>query len=161
MENLLTFLPCYSIIRIENNVGRVTVEIKYDIEKLKSIIDDLCSLTGLAMGIADTEFNYLYSNTKNNGVYCLSIQFTVKGKMACTDCDNRMLARTAEEKRPYEHICHAGLCDTGVPIIKNGIIVGYIVIGRVRMNTDLDEEPRSAWRATDSTCPPCADTTAA
>ena len=118
----------------------MAVEIKYDIEKLKSIIDDLCSLTGLAMGIADTEFNYLYSNTKNNGVYCLSIQFTVKGKIACNECDNRMLARTAEEKRPYEHICHAGLCDTGVPIIKNGIIVGYIVIGRVRMNTELDEE---------------------
>jgi len=118
----------------------IAMNIKYDIEKLKSIIDDLCLLTGLAIGIADTDFNYLYSNNKNNGVYCLTIQFTIGGKKSCTDCDNRMLARTAEEKKPHSHICHAGLCDTGVPITKNGIVVGYIVIGRVRMKEKLDEE---------------------
>ena len=116
------------------------MNIKYDIEKLKSIIDDLCTLTGLAMGIADTDFNYLYSNTKNNGVYCLAIQFTVEGKKNCSNCDMEMLARTAEEKRPYAHICHAGLCDTGVPLLKGGVPVGYIVIGRARMETKLDEE---------------------
>lgn len=116
------------------------MNIKYDIEKLKSIIDDLCMLTGLAMGIADTDFNYLYSNTKKNGVFCSAIQYTIEGKKGCYNCDFQMLERTREEQRPYGHICHAGLCDTGVPLLKGGVAVGYIIIGRVRMDEKLDEE---------------------
>jgi YesN/AraC family two-component response regulator len=36
------------------------------------------------------------------------------------------------------HICHAGLLDTVVPILKNKILCGYIIIGRVRPDTDFD-----------------------
>ncbi len=114
------------------------MEIKYDIAKLKNTIDDLCTLTGLSMGIFDTEFKYLYINNGNNGVYCSALQMTAGGTKNCNDCDMNMLARAAAEKRPYAHICHAGLCDTGVPILKSGLVVGYIMIGRVRMSTVLD-----------------------
>ena len=40
------------------------------------------------------------------------------------------------EKRPVSHICHAGLLDTVVPVIKNHTVVGIIIIGRVRPNND-------------------------
>lgn len=116
------------------------MNIKYDIEKLKNTIDDLCALTGLAMGIADASFGYLYSNNKKNGVFCSAIQSTVGGKNACNNCDMRMLNRAAEDMRPYSHICHGGLRDAGVPILKNGMVVGYIIIGRARMSSQLDEQ---------------------
>jgi AraC-like DNA-binding protein len=51
-----------------------------------------------------------------------------------------MLRRSAENKLPFSHTCHGGLCDTSVPILKNGTVAGYIVIGRVRKEELPSEE---------------------
>lgn len=113
--------------------------IKYDIEKLKKIIRDLCTLTGLSMAIVDTKYNFLYSKIKEDDAFCSKIQKSAEGSKRCSFCDREMIKRAAEEMRPVSHICHAGLCDSTVPIIKNGIVAGYIIIGRVRRTSELDE----------------------
>ncbi len=115
------------------------MNITYDIEKLKKIIDDFCILTGLAMAVIDTKFNYIYVNKKNDDGFCSKIQRCAEGSKYCSSCDTAMLTRAGEGKRPFSHICHAGLCDTSVPILKNGIVAGYIIIGRVRRTSVLDE----------------------
>ena len=108
------------------------MNISYNVEKLKTIIDDLCSLTGLTMAVVDTKNNYIYKKNTEASKFCSLIQSTAKGKEGCEFCDSKMLSHASESKLPYKHVCHGGLLDTSVPILKNGIVAGYIIIGRVR-----------------------------
>jgi AraC-like DNA-binding protein len=45
---------------------------------------------------------------------------------------DEMISKSEKELCPVSHICHAGLRDTVVPFLQSGILVGFIVIGRVR-----------------------------
>ena len=119
------------------------MKISYNVEKLRQIIDDLCSLTGLAMDICDTDFNCIYGNTKENAKYCTYVQSCAAGHKMCIDCDALLHLRAKEKGEPFSHICHAGLCDTCVPFFKNGTIAGYIVIGRARNTSSLSEKTLS------------------
>ena len=121
-------------------MARENMAIKYNIEKLKNTISALCKLTGLSMLVLDTKLNCIFSYHDSADLYCGAIIATQKGKYLCYCCDREMIKRAGESMLPVSHICHAGLCDSVVPIIKNGIISGYIIVGRVRMEPKLGEE---------------------
>lgn len=114
--------------------------IKYNIEKLKSTIIDLCRLTGLSMMILDTKLNCLFEYQTRSDEYCKAVLFTAEGRNRCAHCDREMIMRASSNMLPVSHICHAGLCDSAVPIIKNGIVTGYVLIGRVRTRQSLSVE---------------------
>ena len=108
------------------------MNIRYDISKLKKIIDDICAVTGLCMAILDTKQNYLYSNGREKSRICAYVHKSAKGIIRCTCSDREMITKSEKTLSPVSHICHAGLRDTVVPILQKGILVGFIVIGRVR-----------------------------
>ena len=113
--------------------------VRYDIGKLKKIIDDICAVTGLCMAILDTKQNYLYSNGREKSRFCAKVQDSPEGKIRCSCSDRDMIKRAEAGLCPISHICHAGLRDTVVPILHDGVAAGYIIIGRVRP-TELPEE---------------------
>ncbi len=108
------------------------MNIRYDINKLKKIIDDICALSGLCMAILDTKKNFLYSNGIEKSRLCARIHESAAGLVRCSCSDRDMIGRAEAELRPVSHICHAGLRDTVVPILRDGILAGFILIGRVR-----------------------------
>ena len=114
------------------------MKINYDNQKLSEIIDSICNLTGLSMCIIDTDFNTLYTKEKKEDSFCHKIQNTPEGVEKCRCSDIKMIEECAKTKRPVSHICHAGLIDTVVPILKSNIIVGFIIIGRVRPTKDCE-----------------------
>ncbi len=120
--------------------GGVKMNISYNIEKLKKIIDNLCTLTGLSMAVVDTKYNYVYAKNNTGCEYCALIQSTARGKEGCVFCDADMLRHSREKKHAFSHICHGGLLDTSIPILKGGIVAGYIIIGRVRTADTPDTE---------------------
>lgn len=119
------------------------MNVKYDTEMLKKIIDDVFCLTGVSMAIMDLNFRYLYSRTKPEDTVCINVQKTERGTVSCRCDDLTLVRRCASEMRAVSHICHAGLRDTAMPIIKNGNAVGYIIIGRIRPKKDSDSAPIS------------------
>ena len=50
------------------------MNITYNIDKLKEIVDDMCALTGVAMAIADTKRNFLYFNLEESNEFCSFVQ---------------------------------------------------------------------------------------
>ncbi len=113
------------------------MNIRYDVEKIKAIIDNLYGLTELSMGFTDTHSNYLYKQIRQTDIICTQVQETAEGRALCSCSDMDLISRCMKEKRPVSHICHAGLLDTAVPVIKNHTVVGIIMIGRVRPNNDV------------------------
>lgn len=115
------------------------MKVKYNIERIKSVIDDICSITDLSISVSDTKYNTIYSHLTHKDTFCDKIQNTNVGRMKCHHSDRSMLERCANEKRPVSHICHAGVLDTVVPILKNGLVAGYIMLGRVRLEKNPAE----------------------
>ncbi len=108
------------------------MKIRYDIEKMKRIITDLCVLTGITIVFLDTERKPLCRYAKE-GDFCSILQTDPEKVMGCIYSDEIILNRCLENKRFEGHICHAGLFDAAMPIIKDGIFAGYILMGRVRL----------------------------
>lgn len=118
------------------------MNVRYNIEKLKSILDDLGKVTGLTLAILNTEFEFLYTRGKENDgdEFCTSVHKIESCAFGCLMSDREMLLECQRTKKPVSHICHAGLRDTVVPILKSDVISGYVIIGRVRPH--LHFEPK-------------------
>ena len=107
------------------------MKIKYNTETLQHIITDLSELAGLSIAFIDNNFNYLV-RAYDDEDYCSKLQKLNLLEKPCFCSDNDILNKCKKSGKLESHICHAGLCDSAMPIIKNGIITGYIIFGRIR-----------------------------
>lgn len=105
--------------------------IKYNREKIKEIIEDLSLLTGISISFLDNEYNTVCSCT-NNLDFCSIYQSCDKNRKVCQLSDTKLLERCKSSGKYEFHICPAGLYDAAMPIIKSGITVGHIIMGRIR-----------------------------
>ena len=135
----LTFRHFFSMLLVKARERRGSrVKITYNMERLREIVDDVCTLTGVAMAIADTDHSFLYNNVRESFEFCSLVQTCPQCRELCRQCDRLMMDKAEELGRPYAHVCHAGLFDAGMPIRKGGVTVGYIVFGRVRDRREPD-----------------------
>ena len=143
IKKSLTFSPSGSIIKEEirqiAEKSECSVKVKYNVEKLKEIIYELSTVTGLSLGFADTEYKLLCKRTKESDIICISEQSTEEGKRLCSMDDYALLQICHQRREAVSHICHAGLMDMAVPIFKGGFIVGYVIIGRVVAESNPSE----------------------
>ena len=107
------------------------MKIRYDVEKMRRIISDLSVLTGISMSFLNTERRTLCSSIKDND-YCSLLQLDEKNKTLCACSDDIILDKCLKSKRFESHMCHAGLFDAAMPIIKDGIFAGIVLMGRMR-----------------------------
>lgn len=110
---------------------------------LKHIANDLSKLTGIAISVLDSERNRLTIASAAND-YCMSFQAIGTNNQLCRCSDNTILDKCALSMKLETHICHAGLCDAAMPIMKNGIILGYVIFGRIRSTNSPSESKYSA-----------------
>ena len=118
------------------------MKIRYDVQKLKRIISDLSILTGISMSFLDTERRVLCNCSKGDD-FCSVLQRDEKNDRLCACSDERILNKCLESKRFEGHICHAGLFDAAMPIIKDGIFAGIVLMGRVRLEGEGKSENTS------------------
>ena len=117
------------------------MNIRYNVEKIKEIVDNLFGLTGLSLGFLDMNNIYIYVRTRDADEVCSIVQASSEGRARCVCSDLDLAMRCKKEKKPVSHICHAGLLDTAVPVIKNHSVVGIFIIGRIRPNFENTVTP--------------------
>jgi len=110
------------------------MRILYHVDELGEIINALSLLTNISLAIVDTEYRTVLSKLDHpNEAFCRKIQQTEYGIEKCRHSDYDLLKQAERERRPVSHICHAGVLDAAVPIFQSGKIVGFIVLGRIRL----------------------------
>lgn len=109
----------------------IFLKIKYNTDALQHIITDLSELTGISIAFLDTDFNSIVIAFDDND-YCSKLQQLNLLECPCRCSDIELLNRCKNSGNLESHRCHAGLFDTAMPIIKNQIIVGYVIFGRIR-----------------------------
>ena len=115
------------------------MNIKYDIKKINCIISDFANVTGLSIALVDTDFHYLATYEYNFPEFCRRIQDCRCGKQLCYHSDMDMLKKCRQTKGFVSHVCHAGIIDSVMPIMKDMIISGYIILGRIRPSENIDD----------------------
>lgn len=108
------------------------MKIKFDLERLRRIIDDVHTVLGVSLSVMDTDNHTLYKRERDNDEFCIRILSSPEGRYKCACSDRKVIERHECFGGTVSHICHAGILDTVVPLIKDSITVGYIFIGRVR-----------------------------
>lgn len=109
------------------------MNIKFQIEKLEKTINAFYRATGIRLAILDEDFSNIVSIEKNTESFC-SIIHSLAGESRCAKSDREILKRCAETALPQLHVCHAGLIDIALPIMHNGQIMGYIIMGQMKRN---------------------------
>lgn len=106
------------------------MEFSYDLSLLRQLIGDIHRLTGVSISVLDAELQPLvdYRNREN---YCDCIHKTALAKNCLRD-DNLLLERCKKSKKLEHHLCHQGLYDSAMPILKGETIAGFILMGQVR-----------------------------
>ncbi len=113
--------------------------IDYKTNKVTDITYDFFSLTGINLSILDSHFSRLQYNDKTYAnPYCKYINSNSKVASKCLFSDYTLLKECKKKKQPVSHICHAGLLDISVPIIHNQSILGYIMLGQLKVESDFE-----------------------
>ncbi len=105
--------------------------IRYDKDKLTRITDDIFNLTGISISVLDTELSCL-TNSSPAENYCKLLQAIDGEQPRCAECDKMILDRCRRTGKLERHICRAGLYDSAMPIIKQGAVAGFVIMGQVR-----------------------------
>lgn len=112
--------------------------IAYKAEAIENICQDFYNATGVNLSILDERFNPLpYRNNISNNSYCGYIQSTAEGNSRCRCSDELLLSKCRQSKKPEVHICHAGLIDIAIPILRDNSIIGYIIMGQIKNATNF------------------------
>ena len=113
--------------------------ISYDIEKINTALQDFYNATGIDMDLLKPDFSPVREKSLQNNRYCRAVQNTERGSLACHRSDMDLLKKCEASRCVEQHICHAGLIDVAIPIIYDDLILGYIIAGRMRTETDFSK----------------------
>jgi len=112
--------------------------IKFNLEKLHNLIENIYLLSGIKVSIYDEKQNeILYYPYKYNH-YCELIRSTETGTAVCLEADHKRLEECRISGQSKTYICPMGLTEVFAPILIKGELVGYIILGQIISNkTDL------------------------
>lgn len=124
---------------IENGGERMII--RYNIPRLRQLIENLFHLTGVSLSVLDTEYRRL-AHCSYDDDFCTLLQGTENAAKNCKNCDLAILKKCGRTRKLEGHICTAGLYDCAMPIMKYDTLVGYVIMGRVR-SAKSPETPRN------------------
>ena len=111
--------------------------VKFDNKELSRIVKSIFKITGISITVIDTDRNEVRGCGLKDS-YCDKLAvYLEQGRSICYNCDTELLEKCKRSKKIEHHICHAGLCDFAMPLIKDDVIIGYVLMGRVRLKNSL------------------------
>lgn len=114
--------------------------VTYDIEKIDSLLEDFYKATDININLLKADFSYVGGRKHREGnFYCQAVQNTKSGSKACKRSDEILLKKCRESKTLQVHICHAGLLNAAAPILYDDVIIGYIIFGEMKTDTDFNK----------------------
>lgn len=116
------------------------MKVRYDVKKMKKILSSLSVLMGITMSFLDPDRKTLCSCLKEND-FCSALQSDINNKNRCNCSDNLILNKCLESKQFESHICYAGLFDAAMPIIKDDVFAGMLIMGRLRLSGNSEMPP--------------------
>ncbi len=112
------------------------MRIVYNRANFAKIFFHLKNLLGISIHLIDTEKHarICRSNT-NKDDFCELLSKNPTHHEQCLLCTEKLLTECMQTNKPAYCLCHAGLWEAMMPIMKEDVIIGYISFGQVRSDT--------------------------
>lgn len=111
------------------------MDIKYNKEKLKETLTDVYTLLKTPISIFDRDFNCIVSNDKMTE-YCTMIRSDASRYEKCRRSDSEACTRCKESGETFSYLCHGNVFETITPIRYEKHLLGYIIFGQYRMESN-------------------------
>ena len=111
--------------------------LQFDRHKIREALRDFYNATGIDMELLMADFTPADPTRPHNCHYCNLVQSSAGGKEACRCSDTALLEACKATGSVQMQPCHAGLLDVAIPIVYDGSIIGYIIFGRMKPDTDF------------------------
>ncbi len=115
------------------------MNIVFDHERLLQLITSLHTLTGIRANILDSKGKDICLSNDHTP-FCQRINATEEGHRRCEACDARAVRNCGASNHHYSYRCHAGICETIVPIRFGGAPVAYLVFGQLLDDSPIEEQ---------------------
>ncbi|MBQ8510350.1 MAG: PocR ligand-binding domain-containing protein [Clostridia bacterium] len=106
------------------------MNIRFDTDKLRELLRDFHTLTGMRLVIFDDSFNKLCAWPDEDCEFCTRIKQDSRARRLCGNCDEEACRLCCQTDRLYIYSCHAGLTEAVLPLKMDGINLGYIMLGQ-------------------------------
>ncbi len=118
--------------------------LKFDKEKLDGILKDYSRITGISIALINKDAEFIASSDGEDG-FCRMLQ-QEDDCLRCRLSDGEILRKCRITGKPEIHICYAGLCDMAIPLMADGSIIAYVILGRIRSGSGFEESlSRISW----------------
>ena len=115
------------------------MNIEYDLQKLDEALYDFYRVTGVSITFYDKDISPIVQKSTRPTGYCTLISSIRDGAAACAVSNLTLLRMCSESGEPVRHVCAAGLTDIAVPLIHADEILGYLMLGQIRMKSEFPE----------------------
>lgn len=108
------------------------------INELEKIARDFYAVTHIKIVLYDDERRVLYSYPSNMCELCSAVRTNPTLVDKCFECDNIGFDMCDRTGKPYIYRCHMNLSEAIAPIIENGVTIGYMMLGQVLIDSDIE-----------------------
>ena len=112
--------------------------LKFDRDKLETILSDFSRVTGVSIALVDSELDYVASSDAKGTRFCRLLQAN-DNAYRCKCSDESILEKCRKSGKLEIHVCHAGFSDAAIPIMSGGEVIAYIILGRMGSGISFEE----------------------
>lgn len=122
------------------------MNIVFDHQRLLPLITSLYTLTGIRATIFDLEGNDICP-VDRHAPFCAMLHRCGEGAARCQACDARAVREQGTQPRSVSYRCHAGICETILPLSVGGMTAAYLMFGQLLTDAPYEEQ----WAETEQT----------
>ncbi len=119
----------------------------YNNTQLMDLISKIYDLCGIWINIHDLSGKDIQIRDAHTD-FCRAINNLPEGHARCVTCDAKASDICREIKHAYHYRCHAGICETLVPIFDKGEVISYLGFGQLLADYPPPEEQWACTKAT-------------
>jgi AraC-like DNA-binding protein len=119
-------------------------------QKVAEIFDLYTELHDIRISLFGPEGRLIYPDEvgRPNCRHCTMLRETLGLDSKCRELDHKMMRTAFERRDMITYTCHAGMREATAPIIIDGELVGYVMLGQFRSEAAPVESPYSkVWRS--------------
>jgi AraC-like DNA-binding protein len=113
--------------------------LNFDMTEISAILNDINLITKVKFDLYDENFNILHGENQNMCDFCKLVRECPDCHKKCIESDRKGFLMSQKTARAYTYKCHMGLSEIITPIVENGVIIGYMMIGQILMEGDSDK----------------------
>jgi AraC-like DNA-binding protein len=119
--------------------GVYDMSLYLDNPKIKELMEDFYTLTGIKIVIFDSDYLEILSYPEEHCGFCRLMHNDPKTRQHCLQSNKESFEHCKKSGELIVYQCHAGLIEATAPLIDNGVIIGYIMFGQITDIGDKEE----------------------